>query len=406
MKSGRAAKWAEHIFLWEEKHKGYSKFLDWEEFQKEFQKDFCPAHADVAAINKLESTSYYQKSWSVDDYQDEFVDLIAEAGYTDPKTTVVKFQKGLDLQIQNTIATMAYGRPSNASLEDWYEVAKNVDQNRAANEVFKSACQAPGPIPTHLTATPICVASQSIFHPQAAAPAHSTPSNHISTDIDGGQQKNLISLTCYRCHQPSHKVPDCPLNFDIRSMTIKELEKGYGKSEGVTSVFGRSYQIRGGFCTKQQVTSTPSLSTCNHFKILSNIQDSKTKLPDVQKPEKTIKPLLTPSITPITPKVQKQKWEKALPEKYTISAIGESNSLKLKVELETTDTSERKSINSLVDSRATGEFINCDYAKSCRFNLLKLTHPSPVYNIDGSPNKAGSITKAVSLILQYKNHSK
>jgi hypothetical protein len=32
MKSGRAAKWAERIFLWEEKHEGYSKFLDWEEF--------------------------------------------------------------------------------------------------------------------------------------------------------------------------------------------------------------------------------------------------------------------------------------------------------------------------------------------------------------------------------------
>ena len=29
---------------------------------------------------------------------------------------------------------------------------------------------------------------------------------------------------CYQCHQPGHKVPDCPLNFDIRTMTIEELE--------------------------------------------------------------------------------------------------------------------------------------------------------------------------------------
>ena len=91
------------------------------------------------AINKLESTSCYQKSQSVDDYLDKFVELIVEAGYTDPKTTVVKFQKGLDPQIQNTIATMAYRCPSNASPEDWYEAAKNVDQNRAANEAFKLA---------------------------------------------------------------------------------------------------------------------------------------------------------------------------------------------------------------------------------------------------------------------------
>ena len=139
MKSRQAAKWAERIFLWEEEHEGYSKFLDWEEFRKEFQKDFCPAHTDVVAINKLESTSYYQKSRSVDNYLDEFVDLIVEVGYTDPKSTVVKFQKGLDPQIQNTITTMAYGCPSDASPEDWYEVAKNVDQNRTANEAFKLA---------------------------------------------------------------------------------------------------------------------------------------------------------------------------------------------------------------------------------------------------------------------------
>ena len=67
------------------------------------------------------------------------MELIAEARYTDPKTMVVKFWKGLDLHIQNTIATMAYGRPSDASPKDWYEAAKMVDQNQAANEAFKLA---------------------------------------------------------------------------------------------------------------------------------------------------------------------------------------------------------------------------------------------------------------------------
>ena len=118
MKSRTALKWAEWIFQWEEKNEGYPRFLDWEEFQKEFQKDFCLAHSDVAAINKLESTSYYQKTQSVNDYLDKFVELVAEAGYTDPKTTVVKFQKGLEPHIQNTIATMAYGRPSDTVPEN------------------------------------------------------------------------------------------------------------------------------------------------------------------------------------------------------------------------------------------------------------------------------------------------
>ena len=50
------------------------------------RKDFCPAHSDVAAINKLESTSYYQESRSINNYLDEFMELIAEAGYTDPNS--------------------------------------------------------------------------------------------------------------------------------------------------------------------------------------------------------------------------------------------------------------------------------------------------------------------------------
>ena len=145
--------------------------------------------------------------------------------------------------------------------------------------------------------------------------------------------------------------------------------------------------------------NTPSLSTCNHFEILSNIIDSEDNILDVQTLEQTLKSPPIPKLIPVASKIQKRKWEKTLPEKYDISAVGESNSLKLKVELETTDTSERKSVNSLVDSGANGEFIDWEYAKSCRFNLLKLTTPIPVYNIDGTPNKAGSITEAVSLIL-------
>ena len=108
MKSGRAAKWAARIFRWEEENRGYSKFLDWDEFRMEFRKDFCPTHADASAISTLESTSYYQKARGVDDYLDKFLELVSESGYTDPRTIVVKFWKGLDPQIQNMIATMPY----------------------------------------------------------------------------------------------------------------------------------------------------------------------------------------------------------------------------------------------------------------------------------------------------------
>ena len=150
--------------------------------------------------------------------------------------------------------------------------------------------------------------------------------------------------------------------------------------------------------------STPPLSTYNCFEVLANISDFETTSLDVQKTEEIPIPVQAPNLS--IPKKRKPKWEKALPEKLTIAtAEGTPNSLSLKVEIETTDTAEKRSITALVDSGATGKFIDRQYAKSCRFDLIKLTQPIPVYNVDGSPKEAGSITEAVSLLLRYKNHS-
>ena len=103
MKSGRAAKWAACIFRWEEENEGYTKFLDWDDFKSD-----------------------YQRTQSVDDYLNEFLDLVMESRYTDPKTLVVKFRKGLDPQIKNAGATMTNRCPSNIALTAWYEAARNI----------------------------------------------------------------------------------------------------------------------------------------------------------------------------------------------------------------------------------------------------------------------------------------
>ena len=75
------------------------------------------------------------------------------------------------------------------------------------------------------------------------------------------------------------------------------------------------------------------------------------------------------------------------------------------MEVETTDTAEIKSINSLADSGATGKFIDWQYVKSCRLWTQKLSRLILVHNIDGTLNKSGSITKVVNLILWYEGHS-
>jgi len=59
----------------------------------------------------------------VDEYLNEFQDLIMEASYSDPKTIVVKLRRGLDTQIQNAIAAMPSGRPSDMVSTDWYTAA-------------------------------------------------------------------------------------------------------------------------------------------------------------------------------------------------------------------------------------------------------------------------------------------
>ena len=116
-------------------------------------------------------------------------------------------------------------------------------------------------------------------------------------------------------------------------------------------------------------------------------------------------PPISIPVPTLSSRMQKPKWEKVLPKSYIIAAREENpTSLKLKVEIKTMDTAETKSMTALLDSGATGECIDRDYAKSCWFNLIKLTQPIPVYNVDGSPNEAGSITEVVSLILHHKKH--
>ena len=73
----------------------------------------------------------------MDDYLDNFQALVSDAGYTDPRMLVVKFQRGLRLGIQNQITTIPYGRPADTNPDAWYRAAWRIDQARLANEVFQ-----------------------------------------------------------------------------------------------------------------------------------------------------------------------------------------------------------------------------------------------------------------------------
>jgi len=107
-KDGRAAKWSENLFR-QEADTGIFPIRSWADFEQQFQSQFFLVNAEADAINTLEGSSYYQGNRTVDDYLDSFLILASDAGYMDPRTLVVKFRRGLKLNVQSQIATMPFG---------------------------------------------------------------------------------------------------------------------------------------------------------------------------------------------------------------------------------------------------------------------------------------------------------
>jgi hypothetical protein len=71
-------------------------YENWAAFEEAFKMAFCPQNEAMMAMNKLESTKYYQGQTTVEEYIDKFSSLIAEAGYYDGQAIVMKFWWGLD----------------------------------------------------------------------------------------------------------------------------------------------------------------------------------------------------------------------------------------------------------------------------------------------------------------------
>jgi hypothetical protein len=82
-----------------------------------------------------------------------------------------------------------------------------------------------------------------------------------------------------------------------------------------------------------------------------------------------------------------------------------SNSLYLRVEIESTETQQKQGIHVLVDCGATGLFIDREYVKSNQLPTIKLSWVIPVFNVDGTPNEASCISEVVELIIRYEKHS-
>jgi hypothetical protein len=81
------------------------------------------------------------------------------------------------------------------------------------------------------------------------------------------------------------------------------------------------------------------------------------------------------------------------------------NLLKLDVEIETTDMSVKHRTNALVNSGATGLFMDSGYVCANAINTCQLSSPIPVFNIDSSANEVGEIREVAEVILRYDGHA-
>jgi hypothetical protein len=77
----------------------------------------------------LESDRYFQGKRNVDAYTDEFRELIALSGYTDPIAVVLKFRRGLQPSTQDKIAESGTDRPKDNDLQGWFQAARRFDLN-------------------------------------------------------------------------------------------------------------------------------------------------------------------------------------------------------------------------------------------------------------------------------------
>ena len=80
-------------------------------------------------------------------------------------------------------------------------------------------------------------------------------------------------------------------------------------------------------------------------------------------------------------------------------------SLNIQVELTSLTSLASVSTSALLDSGATGMFINRSFIQKHHLETTPLPQPVLVRNVDGSPNENGSVTEEVHITLCFRRHS-
>jgi len=131
------------------------------------------------------------------------------------------------LGIQNQIATMLYGQPTDA----WYRAAQRIDQARLANEAFQSVSRSASfALPKTISARPLPLSTARLLPvlplPVALKSLLSALSMGVPMDVNVTRKTRSLPLRgCYRYGDANYVVQDCPHPMDICQLTSKQREE-------------------------------------------------------------------------------------------------------------------------------------------------------------------------------------
>ena len=88
-----------------------------------------------------------------------------------------------------------------------------------------------------------------------------------------------------------------------------------------------------------------------------------------------------PALPPAEPrKPHRPKWEKRIKRKLVIHSLKmDAKCIMIPTHLKMTDTMEETSMEAMVDTSATGDFIDQDFVTQAKLPTCKLSQPIPVY---------------------------
>lgn len=103
---------------------------------------FCLRNKVQAARIELKTQHYFQECQTIEEYINHFGELVDWAHYLKGAPIILKFCQGLLPHMQDQVACMVAGQPSDEIPQQWYKTAILYDENCIINEVFTNLwCQ-------------------------------------------------------------------------------------------------------------------------------------------------------------------------------------------------------------------------------------------------------------------------